>query len=248
MSLLSLPLPFLPEAPSSRGAPRRVRVRPALSLRGSSVFEKSLQGEEAYIREHPPHNSSLEPGERKALLDPVSHVMSGRQAGEFAMKRRGKLLAQAKNICRNATDAEDLVQDATLRFIEAFGNVEVLEERRCESWLVTTLFNLFYTQCRKNKVQRQGAKDPHLSDEAVVDPEPAPQAVYDDVTDEQFTQAVRELSPKLRATFERHMAGKSYQEISQAEGIPVGTVSKRLHDARAKLRELLQHQLGQGGH
>jgi DNA-directed RNA polymerase specialized sigma24 family protein len=47
----------------------------------------------------------------------LSDVKSGQQAGEFATQRRTWLLAQALNVCRNRTDAEDLVQEASLRFI-----------------------------------------------------------------------------------------------------------------------------------
>jgi RNA polymerase sigma-70 factor (ECF subfamily) len=89
-------------------------------------------------------------------------------------------------------------------------------------------------------VQTQGAQDPRLSEEAVVMPEPPTQEVYDTISDEQFSQALRTLSPKIRDTFEQHAAGKKYQDIAQAQGIPVGTVAKRLHDARAKLRAFLQ--------
>jgi RNA polymerase sigma-70 factor (ECF subfamily) len=137
------------------------------------------------------------------------------------------------------------VQDTLLRFIQTFGQLEALpQERSCEAWLVTTLTHLFYDQCRKRRVQAQGAQDPHLSNEAVVEAphEPASRPVYDSLTDEQFSQALEKLSPKMRATFELHAAGKKYQDIASSLGIPVGTVSKRLHDARARLREfLLQH-------
>jgi len=170
--------------------------------------------------------------------------MSEQWAGQFATRHRAWLLAQANNLCRNATDAEDLVQDTLLRFIQNFGQLETRpNERSCEAWLVTTLTHRFYDQCRRRRVQSEGAKDPHLRNEAVVDPdEPGSRPVYDSLTDEQFSEALQALSPKIRATFELHAAGKKYQDIARSLGIPVGTVSKRLHDARARLREfLLQH-------
>jgi RNA polymerase sigma-70 factor (ECF subfamily) len=45
-----------------------------------------------------------------------------------------------------------------------------------------------------------------------------------------------------------HAAGQKYQDISRSLGIPVGTVAKRLHDARAKLRALLQPKTESGVH
>jgi RNA polymerase sigma-70 factor (ECF subfamily) len=171
----------------------------------------------------------------------MSQVKHAHPAGAFATQQRAWLLAKARNMCRNATDAEDLVQEALLRFIQNFERAESLpNERVCAAWLVTTLTNLFYMQCRKQKVQEQSARDPLLSEEAVVAPEPPAQKAGDTVTNEQFAQALQKLSPKVRTTFEMHAAGKKYQDIANSLGVPVGTVAKRLHDARAKLREILQ--------
>jgi RNA polymerase sigma-70 factor (ECF subfamily) len=168
-------------------------------------------------------------------------------AGEFATRYRAWLLAQANNLCRNTTDAEDLVQDTLLRFIQTFGQVEALpSERSCEAWLVTTLSHRFYDQCRRQRVQAQGAKDPHLRNEVVEAPGSDSRPVYDTLTDEQFSEALQTLSPKMRATFELHAAGKKYQDIARSLDIPVGTVSKRLHDARARLREFLLRHIHSG--
>jgi RNA polymerase sigma-70 factor (ECF subfamily) len=152
-------------------------------------------------------------------------------------------------VCRNATDAEDLVQETLLRFMLAFEGREVLPNARtCEAWMVTTLSNLFYDQCRKRKVQARGAMDPGISGEDLVEHEPASMPVYDTVTDEQFAQALQCLSPKLREAFELHVAGKKYQDIARILGVQLGTVAKRLHDARAKLREHLLPYTHQGMH
>ncbi|HVG60989.1 MAG TPA: RNA polymerase sigma factor [Hyalangium sp.] len=171
----------------------------------------------------------------------MSQAKHGHSAGAFATQQRAWLLAKARNMCRGTTDAEDLVQETLLRFIQTFERAESLpSERTCAAWLVTTLTNLFYMQCRKLKVQAQSARDPLLSEEAVVEPElPAPKA-GDTITNEQFAQALQKLSPKVRTTFEMHAAGKKYQDIAHTLGVPVGTVAKRLYDARAKLREFLQ--------
>jgi RNA polymerase sigma-70 factor (ECF subfamily) len=171
----------------------------------------------------------------------MSQAKQGHPAGAFATQHRAWLLAKARNMCRNATDAEDLVQETLLRFIQTFEKLEALPpERTCAAWLVTTVTNLFYMQCRKQRVQAQGARDPLLSEEAVVELEPAAPQSGDTLSQEQFAEALQKLSPKIRVTFELHAAGKKYQEIAQSLGVPVGTVAKRLYDARAKLREFLQ--------
>jgi RNA polymerase sigma-70 factor (ECF subfamily) len=171
----------------------------------------------------------------------LSNVKSGQQAGEFAIQRRAWLLAQALNVCRNRTDAEDLVQEAILRFIQSFEKVESLpDERVCDAWLVRTITNLFTDQCRKRKIQENGAKELSLKGEAEEAEESASPPAYDAVTDEAFAQGLSTLGPKIRATFEMHAAGAKYQDISRAQGIPIGTVAKRLHDARVKLRQFFR--------
>lgn len=210
--------------------------------------ESPPQAEESHVRRIPTRIPTGGAWLQEGTAQPMSGAKSGR-AGEFAAQRRGKLLGMAKRLCRNGADAEELVQETLYRFLRGFGEVAVLpSERTCESWLVTTLTNLFYDQCRKQQVQAQGAKDPLLSGEATVVQEAPAQPVYDSITQEQFNQALQELSPKARAAFDLHLAGKKYVDIARILGIKPGTARKRLHDARDKLRELLRPYLTPGGH
>ena len=158
-------------------------------------------------------------------------------------------MAQAMRVCRNASDAEDLVQETLLRFLGAFGKIEILPSSKlCEAWLSTTLTHLFYDQCRRRKAQAYGAADPSMGMEVAVEQEPASQPVCETITDEQFAQALHALSPRLRATIELHAAGKKYRDIACTLGISMGTVAKRLHDARARLHALLLLHAGAGPH
>ncbi len=150
-------------------------------------------------------------------------------------------MAIAKRWCRNESDADDLVQEASTRFLQKYAQVANPEsEASCLAWLATTINNLFFDQCRRTKVQVQGAQDPHLREEAVVTIEPLSPEVYDQIDEEMIDKAIQSLSPTLRTTYEMHVAGKKYQEIALALGIPVGTVGKRISDARAKLRDYLK--------
>jgi RNA polymerase sigma-70 factor (ECF subfamily) len=160
--------------------------------------------------------------------------------GDFAMQRRPLLLMRAKNVCRNPSDAEDLVQETMIRFIQSFGSVAMPPEARlCEAWMMRVVNNLFIDQCRKRKVQELGAKEPSLNNELATQ-EPVGDSVFDEITPEQIAEALDNLSPKLRETFKLHLSGKKYHEIAELLSIPMGTVAKRMHDARAKLHELLK--------
>jgi RNA polymerase sigma factor (sigma-70 family) len=170
------------------------------------------------------------------------------QLEPFILGIRPWLLNKAFAICRDRTDAEDLVQEATLRFLKSFARVRSMpSENLLEAWLITTMTNCFFDQCRKRRVEKQGAEDPALENMTV-----AQQAdlkpLYDSISDEDFSAVMKKLSPTLRATFELRTAGLRYHEIAQAQGIPIGLVGKRLSDARRKLLEMLLPIVGSGDH
>lgn len=196
------------------------------------------------------HTRDQQEWESKEFPHPMSQPPSGRQAEEFARQNRGWLLAQARNLCRrNTSDAEDLVQETLLRFIQKAELRALPDPEHWEGWVMRTLSNLFTDLCRRRKVQERGSSDPQLREEALVlEIHPIP-SVYEAITDEQFGQAMREtLSPTLRDTLRMHLEGRRMAEIGRSLGIPEGTVRKRLHDARVKLRESLKGFTPAGGH
>jgi RNA polymerase sigma-70 factor, ECF subfamily len=170
------------------------------------------------------------------------------QIEPFILEIRPWLLNKAFVICRDRTDAEDLVQEATLRFLKAFANVKSLpSENLLEAWLITTMTNCFLDQCRKRLAEKQGAKDPVL-EKLTVAQQAEPKPLYDNISDEDFSAVMKKLSPTLRATFELRAAGLRYHEIAKAQGIPIGLVGKRLSDARRKLLEWLSPIAAAGDH
>jgi RNA polymerase sigma factor (sigma-70 family) len=170
------------------------------------------------------------------------------QIEPFILEVRPWLLNKAFSICRNRTDAEDLVQEATLRFLKSFASVGSLpSENLLEAWLITTMTHCFFDQCRRRQAEMQGARDPVLENLTVAQ-RPDPKPLYDNISDGDFAAVMKKLSPTLRATFELRAAGLRYHEIAQAQGIPIGLVGKRLSDARRKLLEWLTPLAGSGDH
>ncbi|NPC48727.1 RNA polymerase sigma factor [Corallococcus exiguus] len=157
------------------------------------------------------------------------------------MTYRDWLLSQARNLCRNETDAEDLVQETLLRFVKTFSQSGSLPDRKaCGAWLNTTLSNLFIDQCRKQQVRKKHLTDPTRKEQTEATSKHSALPDLDDVTPEQLARAVETLSPPMQETYNLHAKGMKYRDIAEALGIPVGTVSKRLHDIRAKLGALLR--------
>jgi RNA polymerase sigma-70 factor (ECF subfamily) len=162
------------------------------------------------------------------------------QLDALVARRQRWLLAQARNLCRNPVDAEDLVQETLVRFLATFSQAATLpSEGECAAWLVTTLTNCFYGQLRRERTRERGAQEPSLQEQAT-ELEPPTPPLHERISDEQFSSAVQALSPVARVTLEMHTRGHKYKEIAEELGIREGTVAKRLFDARAKLRELLE--------
>jgi len=167
--------------------------------------------------------------------------MSSPRLETFLQERRSWLLRQALGLCRTRTDAEDLVQEAFARFLAAFSPPTPMPaDHVCASWLISTMTNCFYDQLRRQRTRERGVPDLALAQPPEATAEPAARSLYDCISDDEFSRAIRTLSPRLRTTMEMHARGRKYHEIASELGIPSGTVAKRLHLGRAKLRSLLE--------
>jgi RNA polymerase sigma-70 factor (ECF subfamily) len=159
---------------------------------------------------------------------------------DVVARNRGLLVAEANKYCRNAADADDLVQDTLLRFVQSTDKPGApTDERGCVLLLLTILTRRFFDQCRRRRVRARHAEDPQPTDEGMDPSDPETPPLFESVTDEQLAQATQSLSPKLRATFELHAKGLKYREIADELDTTIGTVSKRIFDARARVREFL---------
>ena len=139
----------------------------------------------------------------------------------------------------NRTDAEDVVQDASLR---AFRAIREFAGGSARSWLLTIVRNTAYTWLRKNRptavvtvedleaVEAAHAKPGDPNDET---PEAALIAKVDA---EQLRAAIAALPMPFRETLVlRDIEGLDYREIAEATEVPIGTVMSRLARARRRL-------------
>lgn len=145
----------------------------------------------------------------------------------------------AWHLTRNATDADDLVQDVYLRALKA-GVAEQFEERGggMKSWLFTIARTTFLMGRERRGVERRAAEA--LALDALHDAEvPAPSEV--EAIDWQraggvMRDAVNELPDSLREVLVLwSVEGLKYREIADVLGVPIGTVMSRLHRARTQV-------------
>lgn len=167
----------------------------------------------------PPH----EPAVRAATFD---HVI---------LPHLGDAYRLARWLVGNEHDADDVVQEASLRALRYF---ETFSGRNARGWFLTIVRNT----CRASfsRIQRTAAdvfdEELHTGEQAIADPEA--RLLHAD-TVMLLEQALRDLPERSRQLLVlREVHGLSYQEMAAVLNIPVGTVMSRLSRARSALRRV----------
>jgi RNA polymerase sigma-70 factor (ECF subfamily) len=139
----------------------------------------------------------------------------------------------------NRTDAEDVVQDASLR---AFRAIRSFTGGSARAWLLTIVRNTAYSWLRKNRpaavVTVDDLEAVELAQANPGDPDAeTPEAAFIARADaEQLRAAIAALPTPFRETLVlRDIEGLDYREIAQATDVPIGTVMSRLARARRRL-------------
>ena len=155
-------------------------------------------------------------------------------------------LARAYNLARlivgNAADAEDLVQEASLR---AFRALEGFHGGDSRTWLLVIVRNVCYSFLARTRSVQESVE---FEEEQHSTESPTPEAsVLGNASAEEVRRAIEELPREFReALVLREMEELSYKQIAEITGAPVGTVMSRLSRARRLLRQQLQKQAGKG--
>ena len=143
----------------------------------------------------------------------------------------------ARWLTRDDSNAQDVVQDASLRAFKFFAGFRGGNSR---AWLLRIVRNAFYDWLKQNRGEEaKEAFDEELHD--AVDETPSPDAVLLQKADhERLYQAIAGLPVEFREILVlRELEGFSYKEISDVAGVPLGTVMSRLARGREHLRALL---------
>jgi RNA polymerase sigma-70 factor, ECF subfamily len=170
----------------------------------------------------------------------LSHPAHG-SFEELAMPLFSQLYNFACWLAGDRAAAEDLVQETYLKAYKGFASYQ--QGTNFRAWIYRILRNTFLTtQAGLNAMAS-------LDDDEKKPPEPETSD-----TPESILLAARE-HDKIQAALEElpvhyrevillsDLEEMSYQEISQALGIPMGTVMSRLSRARKAMRQLLSHRV-----
>lgn len=151
------------------------------------------------------------------------------------------LLRVARTLTGSWADAEDVVQDTLIR---AYKAIDSFDGRHPRAWLLTILRRAHLNSLRRqrpdllNEVSDAETQRPAFGAAASRSPE---DAVVDTVFDDLLQCAVDSLDERFRTVLLLIDVDQlSYTEVSEALGIPVGTVMSRLSRARDRVRTQLR--------
>ena len=158
---------------------------------------------------------------------------------------RPRLYRLAWAWCRDADEANDLVQEACLRAMEK--SRQLKDPARAEQWLTRIMSNLFLDRARSRREHVDIADvEVPCSEDGPLESAERCHAV------ERVRAAVAGLAVDQRMVVTLvDLMGYSYAEVGEVLDIPVGTVMSRLCRARRRLRDQLLLAAGparQGGH
>src|ERR1700691_3680502 len=157
----------------------------------------------------------------------------------------GQLYPAALRMTRNPTDAEDLVQETSVKAYAAFQ--QCTPGTTLRAWLNRILTTTFINVYRKRKREPQQAlggdlQEWQMSADRLAPPVPSAETeALDRTTDSDLLRALRGLPNEFRTTvYLADIEGYPYREIAEIMGTPVAPVMPTPPRGRRKIREQLQ--------
>jgi len=150
----------------------------------------------------------------------------------------------ARFLMRNDQDAEDVVQEASLR---AFRFFEGFRGENSRAWFLSIVRNTSFTALKR----QHAAEDNVVFDEELHGGQIALVDAGAELDRAQDRQTVRAAIEQLPAEFReaitlRELEGFSYKEIADIAGVPIGTIMSRLARARRQLQTILSKSSKEG--
>ncbi|MGH7179853.1 MAG: sigma-70 family RNA polymerase sigma factor [Tepidisphaeraceae bacterium] len=168
--------------------------------------------------------------------------LSRKEFDRLALAHMDMLYRLARRLTRDATSAEDLVQETYVRALRGSDGFD-LQEFGIRPWLVRIMQNLHFSRRQREKRQPTAMDDEYL--ETAQLPETAPYALTPGASRDQMDQRLAKALDDLPDDYKTILLlwaveEMSYKEIAVAANVPIGTVMSRLHRARQRLSEKLQ--------
>lgn len=168
---------------------------------------------------------------------------------ETINKEKGRLLNFIRTKVSSLEDAEDILQDVLLQFVNGYGAIDSIE--KATSWLFSVARHKIIDSYRKQKVRsntinlsetHSDGDQPLMLSDILPDIGQAPEELhFREIIWEQITQALDELPADQREIFIKHeFEDISFKELSEKYKLPVNTLISRKRYAVLALRKKLE--------
>ena len=157
--------------------------------------------------------------------------------GELVVRFQNSVYAMALARVRDPLEAQELAQDV---FVHAMRKLPQLRDPRCfAGWL-----RRITARMAINRLTRKGplfGADPEMLDAVQGRGRSPDENLEVGEAVEQLKEGLAQLKPLDRATLEAfYIRGRSLKQMAREFEVPTGTVKRRLHVARLRLKEVLE--------
>ncbi len=147
---------------------------------------------------------------------------------------QANLFTFAMMLTKNRENANDLVQDTTLK---ALGSEDKFQKgTNLKGWVFTIMRNLFINEYRRSAYAATVIDTTENLYHLNMYQESGLEAPEGSLTAMEITSEINNLEDNLREPFAMHIKGYKYEEISQKLDLPLGTVKNRIFMARKRLQ------------
>ncbi len=151
---------------------------------------------------------------------------------------QSNLLSFALKLTPNFEEAQDLVQDTTLKALN--NEDKFVKDSNFKGWILTIMRNIFINNYRKavreNTIIDVSEDLYHINSSSESNIQ-TPEGAH---TVNEISEILDTFPRDFREPFNLHVAGYKYEEISDILSMPLGTVKSRIFFTRKKMREILK--------
>ncbi|MBK6753898.1 MAG: RNA polymerase sigma factor [Flavobacteriales bacterium] len=149
---------------------------------------------------------------------------------------RQQLYYFALSLTKDRDDAQDLLQESTLRALTYKDRYQ--DNTNLKAWLYTIMENTFINNHRRSK-RTKSLMDSVERERSTVRRIHTTATAESSMVRSELESSLDRLEGSFRKPFIMHHEGFKYHEIADHLGIPIGTVKSRIHQARQRLIGML---------